>query len=164
MNRIFLLVGLIVATAIVGIVLFLNRGARVRLTGDIQKVRNHILDENATLVVADFRVTNPSSVPFVVRSVDVILERADGAASEGSTISEIDAKRVFEHAPEIGQRFNSSLIAREQIRPQETMDRMIAARFELPLAKVENSQTLRLRITDVDGAVSEIITSPRAPR
>ncbi len=157
MNRAFLLVGLVVATAIVGTVLFLNRGARLRLTGSIQKVRHHILDENATLVIADFRVTNPSKVPFVVRSVDVMLEGADGAVSEGATISEMDAKRVFEYVPEVGQRFNPSLIAREQIRPQETMDRMIAARFESPLAKVENSRALRVRIKDVDGAVSEIV-------
>jgi len=50
-----------------------------------------------------------------------------------------------------------SLVGSEMcIRDSQSLDRMLAVRFEVPEEAVEQRRTLRVRITDVDGAVSEI--------
>jgi hypothetical protein len=155
-NRNFLLAGLAIAAAMVAALLYLNRGAHLVFEGGIQKVRVHPLDENSSLLIADFRVYNPSDLPFVVRSVDVIVDPAEGDPLEGSTVAEQDAKRIFQAMPELGPRYNPGLIARDQVRSKETTDRMIAARFEAPASVLEKRRNVRIRITEIDGARTEI--------
>ena len=77
-------------------VLFMQRGARIGLAGTILKVRTAPLDENSTIAVVDFRFANPGNVPFWVRTVSLVMEDKDGSQYEGKTISEGDAKRLFE--------------------------------------------------------------------
>jgi hypothetical protein len=156
-NRNFLLAGLAIATAMVAALLYLNRGAHLELEGAIQKVRVHPLDENSSLLIADFRVHNPSDLPFVVRSVDVFVDRAANAtAIEGTTVPEQDTRRILEVMPELGPRYNPGLIARNQVGSKETTDRMVAARFEAPASELTARQNVRIRITEIDGATSEI--------
>jgi hypothetical protein len=88
--------------------------------------------------------------------VDVFVEDENGQVHEGAVISEADAKRLFEALPLLGQKYNESLLIRTRIRPRETMDRMVAARFELPEARLASRRRLWVRVEDVDGAVSEI--------
>jgi hypothetical protein len=92
----------------------------------------------------------------VVRSIDVKIEDKDGKVLEGDEISELDAKRLFEYYPVLGQKFNDSLLVQTKIAPKESLDRMIAARFEVPEAQIQSRKKITLRIEDVDGAVSEI--------
>ena len=156
MNRTALLAGLGIVTVLAAGLLYLNRGARLVLDGVVQKVRPYTIDPESTLLVLDFRITNPSDTVFIVRSVDVLVDLADGSSVTGSTVSEVDLGRVFDHAPELGTRYNPALIARQRIAPRETADRMVAARFEVPREKVDGRRSLRIRITDVDGASSEV--------
>jgi hypothetical protein len=149
-------VGLAVAALMAAGLLYLNRGAHLVLKGGIQKVRVHGFDDNSSLVIADFRVSNPSDTLLVVQSVEMFVDTADGQTYDGTTVAEVDAKRVMAAMPELGPKYNPSLIPRDQIRPKETADRMIAARFEVPGAKVEGRRKVRIRIKDVDGAISEI--------
>src|SRR5579872_922570 len=87
-----------IAIAVAGI-FYMQRGAHVEPIGKILKVRTAPLDEKSSLAVADFRIANNSDYPFVVRTVTVIVEEADGSKDEGQTVSEPDAKRVFEGIP-----------------------------------------------------------------
>jgi hypothetical protein len=155
-NRNFLLAGLGIATAMVAALLYLNRGAHMVLEGGIQKVRVHPLDENSSLLIADFRVNNPADLPFVVRSVDVFVNRTAESSIEGTTVSEPDIRRIFEAMPELGPRYNPGLIARDQIRSKETTDRMVAARFEVSASELAARHNVRIRITEIDGASPEI--------
>src|SRR4030095_7619221 len=59
-------VGIGLMAVLVSGILFMQRGARIGLTGKFLKVRTAALDENSTVVVVDFRVNNPSDVPFAV--------------------------------------------------------------------------------------------------
>lgn len=157
-ERFWIFVGagaLIVALFVAGLV-YLQWGAHVELKGAILKVRTAPADENSSIAVLDFRFVNPSDYPFIVRRVDVYLEEAGGRVHEGSVISETDAKRLFDALPLLGQKYNESLLIRTRIRPRESMDRMIAARFELPEASLASRKRLWVRVEDVDGAVSEI--------
>jgi len=149
-------VGLVVILIAVGIVLFLQRGSHIELKGAILKVRVLAMDERSAIAVVDFRFANPANFPFVVRTVDVSVTGATGDIYPGSAISEVDANRLFQFYPVLGQKFNDSLLTRDKIAAHSTQDRMIAARFEVPVDKLESRKNLTVRIEDVDGPVSEL--------
>jgi hypothetical protein len=67
----------------------------------------------------------------------------------------MDAKRLFEGLPLLGQKFNQTLLMKDRIAVGETVDRMVAARFEAPEARLENRKRFLLRIEDVSGPVRE---------
>jgi hypothetical protein len=149
-------IGIGVIAVVVAGVLFMQRGARVAITGSILKVRTAALDENSSVAVLDFRFSNPANVNFVVRSVKVVLEEPSGAQYEGQTVSELDAKRLFEGMPLLGQKFNETLLMRDKIPAHTAEDRMVAARFEAPETRLLARKRFLLRVEDVDGPISEI--------
>lgn len=150
-----LLIGVAVGLVVLGLaasgVLWVNKGSHVVLEGSIQKARTLALEESASFLVLDFRVTNPSDYPFVVREVKVIV---DGV--EGNVVADVDAKRLFEYYKEIGPKYNDSLKTRDKVGARQTVDRMVSARFELPEAKLKERKSLVLRIEEVDGLVNEL--------
>lgn len=148
--------GVLIVGVFVAAVVYLQWGAHVELKGSILKVRTAAADENSSIAVLDFRFVNPSDYPFIVRRVDVYLEDVSGRVHEGSVASEADAKRLFEALPLLGQKYNESLLIRTRVSPRQSMDRMIAARFEVPEAQLASRKRLWVRVEDVDGAVSEI--------
>ena len=150
-------VGLVVVLIAVGIILFVQRGAHIELKGSVLKVRTLALDDASSVAVADFRFANPADFPFVVRSVDVSVTGADGKNYTSMPVSEVDAKRLFQYYPVLGQKFNDTLLARDRIPPKTTEDRMIVARFEMPVAQLDARKDLTIRIEDVDGPVSELV-------
>jgi hypothetical protein len=144
-------IGIATVLVIIGAILYMQRGARVGLTGQVLKVRTAPLDDHSSVAVVDFRFANPSYVRFVVRTVSVILEQPNGNQVEGSVVSEMDAQRLFE-----GLKFNQTVIMQENIPAHSSEDRMVAARFEVPDSILESRKRLLLRIEDVDGPVTEI--------
>ncbi len=160
LSRQFLLtfgIGLVFVLIAVAVILFLQRGAHVELKGAILKVRTMGMNDDSSLAVVDFRFVNPSDYPFVVRSVDVSATGADGQNYTSTAVPEVDAKRIFEYYPILGQKFNASLIPRDRIPARQSEDRMIVARFEVPVAKLDARTNLKIRIEDVDGPVSELV-------
>jgi hypothetical protein len=135
--------------------LYLMRGSHLELRGSIRNVRTVASDETHTIAIADFDVTNVADYPFVVRTVTLSLAGPDGKMLEGTTVAEIDARRVFEYYPQLGAK-NDTLLSKETVAPHQTKLRMIAAQFELPEAAVKQSRRLNIRIRELDGAESEI--------
>lgn len=134
----------------------MQRGAQVGLKGAILKVRTQAMDEASSVAVIDFRFVNPSDYPFIVRNVSVSFEDKAGKSYEGTAISDSDTRRLFEYYPLLGQKFNDTLLMRNKIAPRESLDRMIAVRFEAPEQQLNDRKKLTLRIEDVDGPVSEL--------
>jgi hypothetical protein len=149
-------IGIAVVAVAVGGILFMQRGARVGLTGNVLKVRTAPMDDNSSVAVLDFRFNNPSDVYFVVRLVTVVLEDRNGGRTEGQTISEVDAKRMFELLPLLGQKFNETLIMGEKIPSKSAQDRMVSARFELPEERLTSRRRFMVKIEEIDGAISEL--------
>ncbi|HEY1219400.1 MAG: hypothetical protein ABSE42_11200 [Bryobacteraceae bacterium] len=145
----------VVAIAISGIV-YMQRGAHIELPGKILKVRTAPLDDQSAAVAIDFRVTNPSNYQFKVRSVTVVLESQSGAQIEGATASEIDAQRLMAGVPLLGDKYNPSLMVGERVPGRTTLDRMIAARFEVPDSQLQARKRFLVRIEEVDGLVEEL--------
>jgi len=139
----------------VGSVFYMQRGAHLTLPGKVLKVRTAPLDDNSSIAVIDFRVTNPSDYNFMTKSVTIVLEDPSGNQTEGQTSSEMDAQRLFAGLPILGEKFNESLKQRDKVAPHSTIDRMVAARFEVPESKLAARKRFLVRVEEVDGMVSE---------
>ena len=144
-----------IAAAVFGI-FFMQRGAHMELPGKVLKVRTAPLDENSSVAVLDFRVSNPSDVLFVVRTVTLEMDDTDGKSYLGQVAADTDAKKLFEAIPLLGQKFNDSLLMRDKIAAHTSQDRMVAARFEAPVAKLEARKRFLIRIEEVDGKEFEL--------
>jgi hypothetical protein len=149
-------VGLAVVAGGLATVLYLNRGSHIELKGAIKKVRTLPVEDTGSIAIIDFHLINPGDYAFVVKRAVVTLTTQDGQKLEGTNIAEIDARRLFEYYPTLGQKFNSTLLAKERIGPKETPDRMLAVRFDVPEARIQMPKEIRIRIDDVDGAYSEL--------
>ncbi len=153
----FALIGLAAVAGAVAWIFYIQRGAHMQLAGSILKVRTLATDENSSVALIDFRVTNLADYPWMVRSVTVSVIDGEGFLVEGSTIADTDAARLFEYFPLLGQKYNESLIYRSRIPPRQTVDRMIGARFEVPEAQILARKNLTIRVEEVDRGASEIV-------
>lgn len=149
-------IGILCIAVALGAILYMQRGAHMELPGRILKVRTAPLDENSSAVVLDFRVTNPSDVLFVVRTVTVLLEDKAGNRFAGATASDVDAQRLMEGIPLLGQKFNDTLMTKQRIEPHSSIDRMVAARFEAPEAKLGERKRFLIQVEEIDGKVFEV--------
>jgi len=157
---IFLLVGVAVVGGLIFMMLTATQGAHLRLEGKVLKVRIlPVTGADASLVVVDFRVTNPSDVPLVVSSVKLRLEPAQGDPVEGFPLARAEIATVFQYAKLIGPKYNDVLAASDRIAAHQSLDRMAGARFEMPESAVNARRGLRVLIEDVDGTVAELAES-----
>jgi hypothetical protein len=154
---ILLFVGLAIVGAAVGFLFIGTKGNHLELTGQVLKVRVLPLSPEASLVSVDFRVTDPSDVPFVVKSVSLKLETASGEMLDGMTVSKSDIENVFKYNPILGPKFNDVLGIKDKIAPHQRMDRMVGARFEIPDAKSEDRKAIHLHIEEIDGVTADFV-------
>ena len=138
----------------------MNRGSHVQLNGEILKVRS-LADGDGAIVFADFRVTNTAAIPFVVSSVKMSMETPEGEVAKAVMFSKSDVEKVTKYLKLLGPQYNDVLSIQDKLPPVETVDRMAAGRFAFPPKFLQQRKTLRLRIEEVDGVVSEIVEKPR---
>jgi hypothetical protein len=151
------LVAILIVGAIVGSILFTTRHNKVELTGSVLKIRTYPVSSDDTVVFADVRVVNPSTQQFVVQDVKVLLESSSGESVEGDIFPEQDAKKLFDYYPVLGKKYNPNLMIRQKINPGETIDRMVSVRFPGTEESFQKRKRLRIVVTDVDGAKTEIV-------
>jgi len=156
---IFFGVGIVVIAIALALILSSTKGSHLVLNGKILKVRSGALSEDDSIAVMDMRLENPSNVPFVVRQVDVTLEKKDGTMAEGLVVAKGDLKQLFQYNRFLGDQYNDSLTIKDQIAPHATVDRMVAARFEVKNQDLESAKAIHLSIQDMDGPLFET-TSP----
>jgi hypothetical protein len=152
----FLGVGLALLSVLVALIFWVQRGAHLDLKGTIGRVRTLALPDSSTVVILDFRITNVADYPFVVKHIEVFLETESGKTLEGAVASDQDTASLFQYYPLVGPRYNPTLLVRTRIPPQQSLDRMLAVRFEMAEEEVHRRRGLRVRIQEVDGALSEI--------
>jgi hypothetical protein len=148
-------IGLGVIALAVGAIFYMQRGDRIDLPGKILKVRTAALDDESSIAVVDFRISNPSDILFEVRTVSARVEGPDGKISEGQISSDSDAARVMEAVPVLGEKYNKTLMVKERIGAHGAADRMVAVRFPVPLDKLDTRKRLTVRVEEVDGKVFE---------
>jgi hypothetical protein len=152
----FLAAGLAVVAAGISVMMLSTKGAHLELTGEILKVRVLSLNPDASIVILDFRVKNPSDVWFIVKTVDLKLDPAAGEPLEGMGISKFDVENVFKYEKLLGPKYNDVLSIKDKIAPHQTVDRMAGARFELGEQAIDARKAIHLRIEDLDGTVVEL--------
>jgi hypothetical protein len=159
----FLVVGLAIVGGLLYTWLETTEDRFLRLDGSILKVRVLAMGQ-ASLAVADFRVSNPSGVPFVVRSVEMSLDPESGDPVAAAIVSRTNVEQVFRAMKLIGPKYSDVLTIEDRVLPNATVDRMAVGRFELPESAVAARKTLRLKIEDVDGTVAELTEMPSEKR
>ncbi|HVT92966.1 MAG TPA: hypothetical protein VHD76_08990 [Bryobacteraceae bacterium] len=147
----FLAAGILVVAAGVFWIFSSTKGSHLQLDGKVLKVRSGALDEESSAAVIDFRVQNLSDVPFVLRDIKVTVTKADGTSVEGSVIAKSDLKILLSYNRFLGAQYNSALSLQDRIPPRATMDRMVAVRFEVPQAVLDQAKSLKLHMQDMDG-------------
>ena len=136
--------------------LYWTKGNHLELTGGIEKLQTLKTDESASVAIAQVDLTNPSDVPFVVREAILVVTGADGQTIEGNQIAEMDLRRLYSAFPELGVKSLSSLRAKTTIAPHQTARYLVALQFDVPEATLKSRKAITVKVTDVDGAVSEL--------
>ena len=152
----FMAIGVAVVAVGLSLVLVGNKGARLELEGKFLKVRTLALNPNASLVLVDFRVTNTADIPYVVKAVTMLLTPASGEPVEGTPISKQDLDNVFEYQKLLGPKFNPTLGIRDKLPPHTPVDRVTAARFEIPESDLDLRKNIVLKIDELDGITAEL--------
>jgi len=156
---IFFGVGVAVIAIAVVLILSSTKGSHLVINGKILKVRTGALSDNDSIAVMDLRMENPSNLAFVVRQVEVTLEENDGTMADGLVVAKGDLKQLFQFNRFLGDQYNDSLTIKDQIAPHATVDRMLAARFEVKKQDLEAAKAIHVSIQDMDGPLFET-TSP----
>jgi hypothetical protein len=152
---IFFGVGLVAVAIAVVVIVTTNKGSHLELQGKILKVRTGALGEGNSIAVMDFRVLNPSDLPFTVRNVEISLEKANGEMEDGATISKSDLKQLFQYNRFLGDQYNEGLGLQDIIAPHATVDRMVAAHFEVSDEELEKAKAVHVSIQDMNGPLWE---------
>lgn len=150
------ILAIVIVGGLAGGILYWTRNNHLELTGQVLKVRSHMVDPQNTMVAIDFRVTNPSTNQFVVRAVEVFIEDKDGKPLDSNIFPEVDARRLFTYYPVLGKKFNQTLVIKDKIDPGQTLDRMIAVGVPITDAALQERTGLRIEIEDLDGSKSVI--------
>lgn len=148
---IFLSIGVVVIGTIIFFTFATTKQNHLELVGKILKVRSGAIDENSSAAVLDFRVQDPSDVPFVIREVTVTLENPDGTTADAMIVAKSDVQQLLTYNKFLGVQYNDGLSIHEKIAPHSTIDRMIAVRFEVSKAVLDRAKGIRLHFQDVDG-------------
>ncbi|MCL4795876.1 MAG: hypothetical protein KJZ84_15050 [Bryobacteraceae bacterium] len=152
----YIAIGLALATALAGLWLMLSGRTVARLDGGILQVRSVATDTRAQVVILDVRVSNPGRALFMVKSVSVLIEDAEGTLLEAEAAAEPDIDRLLDYHKLLGPRYNPTLKSRQRIEPGQTSDYTIAGAFLLTEAELAQRRSLRVRIVDVDGAQADL--------
>ena len=153
---IFFAIGLVVVAIGASMTWETTKGAHLELECRILHVRTLAVSPQATIVIVDFRETNPSDVSFEVKNVEMKLEGVKDDPA-GQIISKYDLNTVFQYMKLIGPKFNEALSTGDVIRPHQNGDRMVGARFELPERSMEGRSAVRIRIEDIDRTTVEMV-------
>ena len=152
---IFFGIGVVVIAVAIAMVLTSTKGSHLVLNGKVMKVRTGALSEDDSIAVMDLRLENPSDVPFVVRQVEVTLEKKDGSMADGSVVARGDLQQLFRYNRFLGDQYNDALTIKDEVAPHKTIDRMVAVRFVVKQQDLETAKAIHLSIQDMDGPLFE---------
>jgi len=149
-------VGLGAVALVVAAIFYMQRGAQINLPGKVVQIHTVPIDEGHSVAVADFEVRNSSDYPFMVRSVTLILEDADGTRHPGLTISQVDTDRFFEATPSLGTKFGKTMITRSTVPARTTENHIVMSNFDVVETRLQQRKQFIVRIEEIDGKVFEL--------
>ena len=151
-----ILAGLVVVGLLMAGAFYIQWDAHMQLDGRVMKVRTLNAVDEATIVVIDARLINTSGYTYIVGETKVEIEDSKGNKTEGTQIAEMDADRLFEGYPALGQRFNPNLKVRDKLPAHATQDRQFSVHFPMRAAEVAARKRFIITVRELDGLESQI--------
>jgi hypothetical protein len=145
------LIGVAIVAIAVAFILEGTKGAHLTIEWSLVKPRFGAIGDANSADVVDFRFRNPSDVPFVVSSIDVTAVKPNGETLDGQIVSRADVAQMLQFNRFLGDQYNPVLTIRDRVSPRQTVDRMVAATFPVPLAELQKAKTLRITLHEMDG-------------
>jgi len=133
-----------------------TKGNHLAPTGWISNVRTQPLADDLTLMVIDFGLLNDSDQQMVAGTIDPWITTHGGNDIHGSLYAAADMEKTFAFYPKLGPRMNQSLLLRGTIDGHQTVNRMVAVEFDVPLRVVDSRRSVTLRIADITGPEVEL--------
>ena len=131
-------------------------GNHLAPTGSIGKIRTVKASDDLTYMVIDFNVRNDSDRDMIVRTVEGVIDTADGGTLMGSPVAAADVAAAFKSYPLLGEQYNPVLKERDVIPAHGFVDRMVGLRIDSPSETVETRKRVTLRVEDITGPVLEL--------
>ena len=141
-------IGIAAVAVIVGLILFMQKGAQVTLECQV-KVRTLATSDVESLVIADLHLTNPASYPFIIRDITVTLETDKGDMAR-VVAARSDAERFFASTPQSGP-YHQAFFTKAPIAPGATIDYTALAAFPIPEQMIKDGKRLRITIVEIEG-------------
>ncbi len=151
MSRSFLLAwagGLAVVAVLIASVFYAQRGDHLAPNGNILRVRSVAADPQRSIAVLDLRIQNNSNVAVEVRNLEANMELKDGRGVEGVLIASSDAKQLFQYYPALGELYNEPLVSGSRVPAHQSLDRTLAARFDVPEQEFDSRRKLGVAVQD----------------
>ena len=103
---------------------------------------------------------------FAVDDRKIIVGDENGIPYEGSTIGAFDLKQLFKYFTALGEMSSEPLVSSTKLAPGDKLKGVLAARFEISKDQIDARRELILRLTDVDGGISEfkLVAEPVAEK
>ena len=149
-------VGVVVLGVALAFIVYGNRASYLQPTGHILQIRTAPLDDSSSILLVDFEATNPSGREMTARWVTLGIHKADGTAPDNMAIAGSDLPLLFRAHPELGKLEHPPAHEREHIEPGQTVDRIIAVRYDLPESELKQRKDLQLVVEDVTGPKLEL--------
>ena len=145
-------IGIVAVAVAVAVILYMQRGAHMVLTGPLT-VSVHATDENSALAVCNLHITNPSDYGFQVNNVTITLETKTGEFAT-SAIGRVDVERLAAQMPAFGP-FHPTLYTKYVIPPRSTGDYTVLAQYNAPDRILNDRKQFVVRLNEVSGKVAE---------
>jgi len=146
------IVGLLVVAIAVGVILFMQRGAHMELTGTMT-VSVHATDPNTALALFNLHLSNPADYGFEVSNVTVTLENDKGEFPV-TTIGRADTQRLAEAMPEFGP-IHPTLYTHYVIPAHSAGDYTVLAQYNAPEKVLNDRKRFVLRVQEINGKEAE---------
>ncbi len=156
----FLLVGLAVVGIAVSLIWTGTKPNHLDLDTKFLGVRAASIGEGREIVIVNFRMTNPSGVPLIIREISMQVELYGQPPLKGLEVSRSDVDTMFQLHPLLGGRDYDVLADGDTIAPGQTVYRMAEASFEASESAMASRKDVVLHIEDVDGAAFDISEKP----
>lgn len=156
----FLLIGLAVVGIAVAWIWSGTKPNHLVIESKVLGVRAAPIGDGRELIIMNFRVTNPTAVPLVIRDINMQVELYGQPPLKGLEVSRSDVGTMFQLHPLLGGKDYDVLADGDSIGPGQTLYRMAEASFEASASAIAARKQVLLEIEDVDGGSFEIPEKP----
>jgi hypothetical protein len=149
-------IGAVFIAVVAAFVVYGNRSSFLVPTGRILQVRTAPMTDDSSILLIDFEATNPSGREMRIRYITVAIHTPDGASPDNMAIAGTDLPMLFRAHPELGRLDHPYAHEREVIGPGQTVDQIIAVRYDLSESDLKKRKDLQLVVEDVTGPKLEL--------